>query len=236
MATIYQHGTLELIMSGLYDGTTTFSSLLQYGSTGIGTMNQLDGEVTILNNRIFQTNTDGRTHEITNLDLTTPFTSIHDQSKLYYFLQEKFLDFNSLNQLSQNKQNWHNLPASIQIKGDFSKLKVRVAPKQKKPYPPFIEVTRNQPEFEYKNVSGTLVGDFGPELYSGIMANGWHLHFLSDDYLIGGHVLDFSVHEMIGRVDFFEELNNTLPNHNEDFKNHQADILKLRDAIDLAEK
>ena len=40
MATIFQHGTLELIMAGLYDGTTTLTSILKNGDFGIGTFDQ----------------------------------------------------------------------------------------------------------------------------------------------------------------------------------------------------
>lgn len=34
-----------------------------------------------------------------------------------------------------------------------------------KPYPPFVAVTLKQPVFNYENVSGTLIGDFGPDLF-----------------------------------------------------------------------
>ena len=45
MNKIFQHGTLELIMAGLYDGTLSFSELLENGDDGIGTTHGLDGEV-----------------------------------------------------------------------------------------------------------------------------------------------------------------------------------------------
>lgn len=61
MSTIYQHGTLELIMSGLYDGTAPLSSILNHGSSGIGTMDELDGEVTIIENSVYQTKANGVT-------------------------------------------------------------------------------------------------------------------------------------------------------------------------------
>ncbi|MCT4376894.1 acetolactate decarboxylase [Leuconostoc suionicum] len=236
MSTIYQHGTLELIMSGLYDGTAPLSAILNHGSSGIGTMDELDGEVTIIENSVYQTKASGVTKKITDLSLKTPFTSIHSQSELHYLLQEKILTFDSLNNISKQHQSWVNLPASIQINASFSKLKVRVAPKQMKPYPPFVAVTLKQPVFNYENVSGTLIGDFGPDLYSGITASGWHLHFLSDDRTIGGHVLDFNASDVFGRIDLFNELNIALPTHNSDFNNHEADILNIREAIDAAER
>ena len=46
-------------------------------------------------------------------------------------------------------------------------MHVRVAPKQEKPYPPFVEAARNQPEFTAENIQGTVVGFFTPKLFHG---------------------------------------------------------------------
>lgn len=70
MNKIFQHGTLELIMASLYDGTLTFSELLENGDTGIGTTHGLDGEVTIIDGHAYQTKSSGETVEI--VDLNTP--------------------------------------------------------------------------------------------------------------------------------------------------------------------
>ncbi len=81
MATIFQHDTLELIMAGLYDGTTTLTSILKNGDFGIGTLDQLDGEMTIMNGKVYQTDANGITREIHQLNHTTPITSAHFESK-----------------------------------------------------------------------------------------------------------------------------------------------------------
>lgn len=73
MATIFQHGTLELIMNGLYDGTTSLATILDNGDFGIGTLDRLNGELTIMNGKVYQTNAGGITQEIRKLELTTPF-------------------------------------------------------------------------------------------------------------------------------------------------------------------
>lgn len=96
MTVLYQHGTLELIMAGLYDGTTTFQSILAHGNTGIGTMDQLDGEVTVLNGDIYQTTSDGRTKKVDNLNLEIPFISIHLESKDQINVNYDTLNFNQI--------------------------------------------------------------------------------------------------------------------------------------------
>lgn len=42
-------------------------------------------------------------------------------------------------------------------------MHVRVAPKQEKPYPRFVEIARNQPEFEAEDITGTIVGFLHPD-------------------------------------------------------------------------
>lgn len=81
-------------------------------------------------------------------------------------------------------------------------MHVRVAPKQEKPYPPFVEAARNQPEFTAENIQGTVVGFFTPKLFHGASAAGFHLHFISEDHQFGGHILDFGIKQ--GTVSWME--------------------------------
>ena len=208
MSKLYQHGTLELIMAGLYDGTTTIKDVLEHGHTGVGTMDKLDGEVTVLDGNVYQTTSDGQTKKIVDLSLETPFISVHFDSENQVQIEQT--DW-TLKKMSASLSAIKNVPASIKIHGTFQTLKVRVAPKQSKPYPDFVTVSETQPIYDYKNITGTLVGDYGPDLYTGIMANGWHLHFVSDDFNIGGHVLDFEASDMDGVIDIFNQLNIVLP-------------------------
>lgn len=233
MATIFQHGTLELIMAGLYDGTTTLTSILKNGDFGIGTLDQLDGEMTIMNGKVYQTDANGITREIHQLNHTTPFTSAHFESKNKHLFNETSLSFSNLEKA--NHYISKNVPNSMRANGFFKSLKVRVAPKQAKPYPDFLSVSADQPTFEYQNIEGTLIGDFGPDIYTGVMANGWHLHFLSNDFTIGGHVLDFSAEYLSGTIDTFDTVKISMPIHNDSFVSHKSNISDIRQAIAKAE-
>lgn len=233
MATIFQHGTLELIMNGLYDGTTSLATILDNGDFGIGTLDRLNGELTIMNGKVYQTNAGGITQEIQKLELTTPFSSSHFEASNNRFVQEPKLSFSGLETLNHYVS--QNVPNSLRLNGFFKSLKVRVAPKQAKPYPDFLSVSAEQPTFEYQNVEGTLIGDFGPDIYTGVMANGWHLHFLSNDFTIGGHVLDFSAEHLSGTVDTFDTVKVSMPIHNDSFMSHKSNISDIRQAIAKAE-
>jgi len=66
-------------------------------------------------------------------------------------------------------------------------------PAQEKPYPPLVEVTKQQNVFEMRDVPGSIVGFRCPPYVKGINVPGYHLHFISDDIKTGGHILDFAV-------------------------------------------
>ena len=55
---------------------------------------------------------------------------------------------------------------------------------------PLAVATEQQAEFELGGVDGTMVGFWSPPYASGVEIAGYHLHFLSDDRTVGGHVLD----------------------------------------------
>ena len=129
----------------------------------------------------------------------------------------------------------HNLFAAVKINGKFKHMHVRVAPKQEKPYPRFVEIARNQPEFEADNISGTIVGFFTPRLFHGAAAAGFHLHFISDDRKFGGHVLDFKLSD--GTVDLMElaEFRQHFPTENADYLSNEIKLDEISKDIEEAE-
>jgi acetolactate decarboxylase len=85
-----------------------------------------------------------------------------------------------------------SLFSAIRIEGTFPYLKVRSPPAQAKPYPPLAEALTRQAVFEYRNVTGTVVGFFTPAPAGGLNVAGYHLHFIAADRGRGGHVLDIT--------------------------------------------
>jgi acetolactate decarboxylase len=54
---------------------------------------------------------------------------------------------------------------------------------------PLIQAAAVQPEFEFHEIKGTLVGFWTPEYAKTFNVPGYHLHFVSDDRTHGGHLL-----------------------------------------------
>lgn len=56
---IYQTSLMSALLSGVYDGSTTVADLLKKGDFGLGTFNQLDGELIAFNREVYQLRSDG---------------------------------------------------------------------------------------------------------------------------------------------------------------------------------
>ena len=72
-------------------------------------------------------------------------------------------------------------------------MHTRSVERQKKPYRPLIEASKNQAEFKFKDISGDMVGFLFPKYVQGMNVPGWHLHFVDQARRCGGHVLDFAI-------------------------------------------
>lgn len=189
--TLVQVSTIDALLIGLYDGVMPLHEMIQHGNFGIGTFDQLDGEMIILDGVVYQIKADGKVYQ-PGKNLTTPFftvTKFEEPDSFFTFSSLTFKEFEkSFDDLINNK----NLFYAIKVSGNFKYVKTRSVPSQNKPYKPLSEVTKNQSLFEKENVSGIIVGFRFPAFASGINVPGYHLHFISDDKTFGGHVLDLS--------------------------------------------
>lgn len=95
---------------------------------------------------------------------------------------------------------------AIRVDGTFRLMKVRSVPKQVKPYQKLSEVIKTQQTFEFQNIQGTLVGFYCPSYLNGVNTAGYHFHFLSDDRMHGGHVLECSIVNGKASIDLIPEL------------------------------
>src|SRR3954467_4831814 len=73
MSTLYQISTSTALVEGVYSGSVSSSVLLEHGDFGLGTFEDLDGEMVILDGQIYQV-TDRARHRTD--DFLVPFASI----------------------------------------------------------------------------------------------------------------------------------------------------------------
>jgi acetolactate decarboxylase len=208
--TVTQVSTIDAILAGAYDGQVTCRELISHGDFGIGTFDNLDGEMVLVDGRMYQVKADGKVYS-PSLDTETPFAVVVDFAPEVRMKLKRRLNFQSFVEMMDKKMPATNLFSAVRIKGRFESMRTRSVPAQKKPYPPLAEVTKNQPEFDMSNVSGTIVGFRCPPYVKGINMPGYHLHFLSDDLSSGGHVLDFVFDEGVVEIDFCNRFLMILP-------------------------
>jgi acetolactate decarboxylase len=198
--TLMQVSTIDALLAGAYDGQMTLGELRKHGNLGIGTFDALEGEMIVIDHKVYQARADGSVRQMPD-DATTPFAAVvnfnADQtSKISGPLAAEALQ-TEIDKLAPNK----NLFLAVRVDGNFSAMKVRSVPKQEKPYPPLAEVTQNQAVFEYTNVSGTVLGFRCPAFVKGVNVPGYHLHFISADRKSGGHILDFKINDAELKLD-----------------------------------
>jgi len=208
--TIMQTSTINALLAGVYDGNLSTDSLLRYGDFGIGTFDRLDGEMIVLDGKMYQVRADGKVYTPGD-DMMIPFATVCFFSpEITVSLQEQ-AEYDKFTSAIDEKLSDHNLLYAIQIKGQFSKMTVRSVPAQEKPYQPLSVVAKSQTVFSLKDVYGTVVGFRLPPFLKGINVPGYHLHFISDDKKQGGHILDFEMASGIVAIDKINQFFLILP-------------------------
>jgi acetolactate decarboxylase len=208
--TLVQVSTIDALMKGIYDGAFTFGALKQHGDFGIGTLDELDGEMLALDGEFFQFTADGVAHKIDD-PAETPFSAVT------FFKSEKSAVLGKTESLAALQTRLDaetasaNLFYAIRISGEFSMMSFRSVLKQKTPYVTLPEVVKHQSVFRLENVRGTLVGFRCPPFVKGINVPGYHFHFISEDRKSGGHVIDCAVTGATAEWDVLENLKLLLP-------------------------
>lgn len=184
---IYVSSPLASLVEGIFRADTTIGKIRAKGDLGIGTFNDLDGEMVLVDGNVYCLRPEGDAeiipdHELTPFTLCTKFEGDTEDFFSSPISQDAF-DRALLDLIPSP-----NLMYAIRIDGRFDYLKVRSVPKQSN-YLPLVEVTKLQTVFEFKEVEGTMVGFFTPGFLSGVHLPGLHLHFITADRLKGGHVL-----------------------------------------------
>ncbi len=193
--TMLQISTLTGLERGLFYPVTTVGWMKQNGNIGVGAFEGMDGELLILDGKAYNAMYSGEVVAVEdnspivygavaqlNPDRTESLKNIASYDQVQ----------KSLEQLLPNK----NIFYVFKVQATFNYLKVRSTAKQKLPYPGLADVVKNQSIFEFKNIKGTLIGFRCPAYIQGVYAPGFHLHFISDDRMKGGHVLEANVAEL----------------------------------------
>jgi acetolactate decarboxylase len=210
-AEVYQVSTISSLLAGGYDGGTSVAELLRHGGFGLGTFNGVDGEMMVLDGRVYRGTVDGRTHTVADSALT-PFAVV------VAFRPQGSAPLAAGQSLEQLEAALDALPYSAsrvlaaRIDGRFRTIAVRSEPKQQPPYRPLAEVIKEQQVVHtFDDVDGTLIGFRFPAATTSANVPGWHFHFISADRGRGGHVLGLTTGEDLASLEEFSDLRISLP-------------------------
>ncbi|MBN2843554.1 MAG: acetolactate decarboxylase [Sedimentisphaerales bacterium] len=220
---IYQYSTIDALLAGVYDSELSCEVLTDHGNFGIGTFAQLDGEMILLDGKIYQVKADGLVYTPA-ATINTPFATVCNFTTGREVALPGNINFDQLKQILDSSLPNPNLFQAIRIDGTFSYMHTRSVPMQTKPYPPLAEVAANQPEFEMNNITGTIVGFRCPDYVKGINVPGYHLHFISSDHNRGGHILDFTLQTGNCKALTIANYQLELPTNSEDFNNTNLNL------------
>lgn len=185
--TLYQVSTATALVEGIYQGAVQVSTLRQHGDLGLGTFEGLDGEMVIVDGHFYQVSSDGSVREVPD-KAQIPFAAITAFSPDQSVTLDNCPDLSYLTSQFDPLRSSDNFFYALRVDGTFDSIRARAMPRTKEGVP-LVRAAAVQPEFEFNNISGTLVGFWTPEYAKLLNVPGYHLHFISADRTRGGHVL-----------------------------------------------
>ncbi len=193
---MFQVSTLQALMLGYTKSVITVEELLQHGDIGLGTFEDVNGEMIVLEGHCYQAKSDGALYEADE-KTGVPFCAVShmdawDKADIENITSieelKRFLDISIDEAFALNSMH------IVRVDGLFRKVMARSENGLKSRHVELKKILENnQQDFCFENIRGTLVCIYFPDYMDGINAPGWHLHFVSDDRTCGGHVFDIDL-------------------------------------------
>ena len=212
---LFQTSTIDALLVGVYDGDLTLKQLQEHSDIGIGTFNDLDGEMIGLDGKFYQVRVDGIAYPV-NDSMLTPFAEVTFFEPDMTAVSHEPLNYTQLELYLDGLLPTKNIFYVIKVKGLFEYVKTRSVPRQSKPYPPLQKAVQNQSVFEFRKIEGTMVGVRAPDSVRGLSVPGYHFHFITKDRRAGGHLLDCKIQNATMEIDLTQGFHMILPG-SEDF-------------------
>jgi acetolactate decarboxylase len=211
---MYQVSTLQALALGYSRAVINVDKLLQEGDTGLGTFEDVNGEMIVLDGHCYRADQNGNVSVVSS-GTGVPFAAVAKFCAEKQFPLKDMPDITSVRtELTRKIEEMFGLNSMhvVRIDGVFSKVDARSEAPYRSQHITLKEVLgQTQQSFIFENIRGTLVGVYYPDYMDGINMPGWHLHFLSEDRSKGGHVFDVSVEEATAEVDKITNIFINLP-------------------------
>jgi acetolactate decarboxylase len=233
LAELYQTSLMSALIDGVYEGNMTIAELLEHGDFGLGTFNDLDGELVAFDSEVHQLREDGSAR-VAEMDQKTPFAVITNFRPTMSGQLTTTLDKVDVQKIIDELVDSPNLFCAFRIDGHFEHVATRTVPRQMKPYRPMLQAIERQPTYRFEDTVGTMVGFRCPAYVQGINVAGFHVHYITRDRRGGGHVLDYRLLEGKLEVAKISKLRIDLPQtrHFQQATLHSEDMSKAIEATE----
>ena len=232
-STLYQVSTATALVEGIYQGAVRVRTLREHGDLGLGTFENLDGEMMIVDEHFFQARSDGSVKEVED-DVLCPFAVVTRFAPDSAVVLPKCPDLAHLVGQFDQLRHTDNFFFALRVEGHFSYVRTRAMCRTEEGVP-LVQAAAVQPEFEFNDISGTLVGFWTPQYARTFNVPGYHLHFLSEDHQSGGHLLECAGSELRLQIQREGDYHVALPETDDFVKAHLrrgpgADLAKAEGA------
>jgi acetolactate decarboxylase len=199
---IYQYSIMDALLAGVFDGNLRFGELRKKGDFGIGAFNRLDGEMLMIDGKVYKMRFNGEIKEVTDNDSTSLAFVKFFKADTSLTITGKNISYEQLKAKLDSILNRNNLYA-IKLRGKFSNIDARSVAPSEKPYPELSAhiAKGGQTDFQFKDVQGVCVGFSLPAYMARVNVPGYHVHFISDGHDRGGHVFEFSTDSLYIEID-----------------------------------
>ncbi|GAA4814967.1 acetolactate decarboxylase [Litoribaculum gwangyangense] len=207
----YHYSIWWAFVNKVFEGDITAGELKTKGDMALGSYNLLDGELIMLDGKLYQAKEDGEVLE-PNDSLKVVYANAAFFDVDGSFKIQKAENYDTLRARINEQLPSKNFFYGFKIKGHFKYMKCGGLNKQTPPFQEGLDVLiPNRPIFERENFSGTMVGFYCPEFIGNINVAGFHFHFVSEDETFAGHVMEFEAENLTVEYDKMHEYQFVLP-------------------------
>ena len=211
---MYQVSTLQALAMGYTKAVVTVDEVLRHGDTGLGTFENVNGEMIVADGVCFRATADGTVVKAPR-ELGVPFCSVSQLRGEETFTLKAVSNIEALKAaLTQRIEEGFGLNSihMVRIDGAFERICARSESGKSTHHVTLKDILQNnQRDFAFDDIEGALICVYYPDYMDGINAPGWHLHFLSADRTRGGHVFDCALRRATARLDKISRIRIQLP-------------------------
>lgn len=205
--TIFYVSLNKAIHLGQFDGVITVRELKTHGNFGVGSEENLAGELILLDGVAYTIPANGKASVL-------PEEAEVAYAAVKFFKADKKIAFSHRMDLKALEYHLDSLItdntfAAIRITGQLEDIKYRSFEKQEKPYKTISLI--HEVKMDKKNVQATLAGFYTPTAASVLNSPEYHFHFIDAEKSTGGHVNDCILLNAQIEIDYASDLKINLP-------------------------